>query len=276
MKLHMWSGRRLTAVAAVLALAACGTFGQHVVRKGETLYSISWRYGLDYREVAAWNGLPPPYVIREGQRLRLTPPTGRRSVSSTGSLRRSVPAETTAAAGAAGRGAAGTASSPAVEGGERDPAKGVARKDTRKDTSEVSGSTRAPDWTWPARGRLIGRFARGEPGRKGIDIAGAPGTPVRAAAAGRVVYSGNGIPRYGNLLIIKHNDKYLSAYAHNRRLLVQEGAVVKRGQQIAEMGRSGTGVSQVMLHFEIRVDGEPVDPLAYLPPRKAVTSRVPE
>ena len=270
MKLRMWSGRSLTAVATVLVLAACGTFGQHVVRKGETLYSISWRYGLDYREVAAWNGLSPPYVIREGQRLRLTPPPGLRPAPSTGFPPRH--AGSPRMASTAGRGASSTASSPAVKGSERDPAKGIARKDT----SEVSGSTRAPDWTWPARGRLIGRFARGEPGRKGIDIAGAPGTPVRAAAAGRVVYSGNGIPRYGNLLIIKHNDKYLSAYAHNRRLLVQEGAVVKRGQQIAEMGRSGTGVSQVMLHFEIRVDGEPVDPLAYLPPRKAVTSRDPE
>ncbi len=133
-----------------------------------------------------------------------------------------------------------------------------------------------PDWTWPAHGRVIGRFVRGKPGRKGIDIAGTPGTPIYAAAAGRVVYSGNGIPRYGNLLIIKHNDKYLSAYAHNRRLLVQEGAVVKRGQLIAEMGRSGTGVSQVMLHFEIRVDGEPVDPLAYLPSPKEVSPSVPK
>ncbi len=235
---------RLTAVFIGLALlGACGSFGDHVVSKGETLYSISWRYGQDYRQLAAWNHIPPPYIIHQGQRLRLTPPGSMKSAQPPLQKKDGTPRQQQ------------KRKKPAAQAAQR-PAPAAPQQ------------KRILSWSWPAEGSLISRFSAKKPGRKGIDIAGHAGAAVKAAAAGRVVYSGSGIQRYGNLLIIKHNDKYLSAYAHNRRLLVQEGTLVKQGQRIAEMGRSGTGVGRVMLHFEIRADGVPVDPLAYLPVKK--------
>ncbi|HFD92563.1 MAG TPA: LysM peptidoglycan-binding domain-containing protein [Gammaproteobacteria bacterium] len=232
-------------------LAACGSFGTHLVRKGETLYSISWRYGLDYRTLARWNGISPPYVIHEGQRLRLGPPA-------TGKGPEVIPAPASGGDGTSSR--RSPSSSSSADRGNQAPA-------ARREQAQRHAPPRHLRWRWPARGRLVGRFVAGDTRRKGIDIAGRAGDPVRAAADGRVVYSGSGIPRYGNLLIVKHNARYLSAYAHNRRLLVKEGEVVKAGQAIAEMGRTGTGIEQVMLHFEIRADGVPVDPLRYLPRR---------
>jgi lipoprotein NlpD len=134
----------------------------------------------------------------------------------------------------------------------------------------VAASTKERDasaiaWTWPTTGAVIGKFDDSDPLKKGINIGGSLGQPVRAAAAGRVVYSGSGLVGYGKLIIVKHNDQMLSAYAHNKELLVVEGDVVEAGSQIAEMGSSGANV--VMLHFEIRRDGQPVDPLNYLPGR---------
>jgi lipoprotein NlpD len=120
-------------------------------------------------------------------------------------------------------------------------------------------------WRWPADGELVGRFAAGDPTRQGIDIAGKAGDPVRAAADGVVVYSGSGLVGYGELVIVKHNEAWLSAYGHNRARRVNEGQLVKAGQQIAEMGRSGA--ARDMLHFEIRYNGKPVDPLLHLPRR---------
>jgi lipoprotein NlpD len=121
------------------------------------------------------------------------------------------------------------------------------------------------EWRWPADGAVVSGFAVGDPTRQGVDIAGKAGQPVRAAADGVVVYSGSGLVGYGELVIIKHNGQWLSAYGHNRARLVNEGAVVKAGQQIAEMGRSGA--TRDMLHFEIRYNGKPVDPQTYLPMR---------
>ena len=118
-------------------------------------------------------------------------------------------------------------------------------------------------WRWPVDGQLLSRFEAGQPTKQGIDIAGSGGAPVRAAGDGTVVYSGSGLVGYGELIIIKHDEQWLSAYGHNRNRLVNEGAVVKAGQQIAELGR--TGASRDMLHFEIRYNGKPVDPLRYLP-----------
>ena len=120
-------------------------------------------------------------------------------------------------------------------------------------------------WRWPADGNVVGTYAGGDPTRQGIDIAGKAGQPVRAAADGVVVYSGSGLVGYGELVIVKHDDQWLSAYGHNRARLVNEGQLVKAGQQIAEMGRSGA--SRDMLHFEIRYNGKPVDPQQYLPKR---------
>lgn len=204
----------------------------HVVRRGETVYRIATSNGITALDLALWNDIPPPYTIYPGQRLRLYPGGGPASR----------PAATRPASASASRPAAASAPAPVYA-----PARA------------------AFAWHWPTEGQLIGRFVAGDPTRQGIDIAGAPGQPVRAAADGVVVYSGSGLVGYGELIIVKHDEQWLSAYGHNRARLVNEGALVKAGQQIAQMGR--TGAAREMLHFEIRYNGKPVDPLAYLPKR---------
>lgn len=206
----------------------------HTVRKGETLYSIAWQYGLDYRTMAARNGIRPPYTIYPGQRLRVK--AGRRAAKSAKRVTKSTAAK----------------AKPARS------AKAAPRR------APASATAKPLHWRWPVRGKVIRRFKAGDPRRQGIDIAGRAGTPVRAAAGGKVVYSGNGLRGYGNLVIIKHNDIWFSAYAHNRRIRVRENDEVKAGQTIADMGSTGT--DRVKLHFEIRRNGKPVDPLRYLPP----------
>lgn len=200
------------------------------VRAGDTLYSIAWESGRDYRELAAWNHIASPYVIRPGQVLRLYPP-------------KSTQPETSTAKQEKARKKSATKSQPAK------PEKAPGR----------IAATRFGPWAWPADGTLIERFGP----TKGIGIAGRKGQPVLAAAPGTVVYRGSGLRGYGELIIIKHDADFLSAYAHNDRILVKEGNVIRRGQKIAEMGSSGT--DRVKLHFEIRYRGTPVDPMAYLP-----------
>ena len=205
----------------------------HVVRRGETVYRIATNNGITALDLALWNNIPPPYVIHPGQRLRLYP--GGSSSSRSVASRRPSPSS------------AGRASPP--------PA-----------AAPVQAPARASfGWRWPTEGQLIGRFVSGDPTKQGVDIAGSPGQAVRAAADGVVVYSGSGLVGYGELIIVKHDEQWLSAYGHNRARLVNEGALVKAGQQIAEMGR--TGAVRDMLHFEIRYNGKPVDPLQYLPRR---------
>ncbi|MGY8868558.1 MAG: peptidoglycan DD-metalloendopeptidase family protein, partial [Methylophagaceae bacterium] len=140
-----------------------------------------------------------------------------------------------------------------------------AKKSSRQTTSSKVSPNQRLSWRWPMQGKVISTYSKSATGRKGIDIAGKSGQKVGAAATGKVVYSGNGLPRYGNLIIIKHNDSYLSAYAHNKNLLVKEGQHVKAGQKIALLGRTGTQRDQ--LHFEIRRNGKPVDPMRFLPKR---------
>ncbi|ALN56856.1 outer membrane antigenic lipoprotein [Lysobacter enzymogenes] len=199
-----------------------------VVQRGEGLYRIAANNGIQMADLAAWNGLSPPYNLYPGQRLKLYPP-GRGGSSSAGS-------------------------SSAGSGGSRPSAPAPAP------AAPIDSGIR---WRWPADGPLLGRYVANEPTKQGIDIGGAPGTPVRAAADGVVVYSGTGLVGYGELIIVKHNEQWLSAYGHNRKRLVNEGQLVKSGQQIAEMGRSGAARDQ--LHFEVRYNAKPVDPLLYLP-----------
>lgn len=202
-----------------------------VVRRGDTIYHIATVNGITALDLALWNGIPPPYTIYPGQRLRLYP--GAASAAGTTSPSRSTTTR-----------APSTPTSPPV----------------------VATPANAPfAWRWPTDGNLIESYAAGDPTRQGIDIAGSAGQPVRAAADGVVVYSGSGLVGYGELIIVKHNDQWLSAYGHNRARLVNEGQLVKAGQQIAEMGRSGA--ARDMLHFEIRYNGKPVDPQQYLPRR---------
>ncbi|MFZ5605640.1 MAG: peptidoglycan DD-metalloendopeptidase family protein [Pseudomonadota bacterium] len=202
-----------------------------VVQRGQTVYRIATENGITPLDLALWNDIAPPYTIYPGQRLRLYPRDGN-------------VASSTVPAPASTRPPPAPASAPASA------------------PAPVASSLA---WQWPAQGSVVGTYAAGDPTRQGVDIAGKAGQPVRAAADGVVVYSGSGLVGYGELIIVKHNDQWLSAYGHNRARLVNEGALVKAGQQIAEMGRSGA--TRDMLHFEIRYNGKPVDPLEYLPRR---------
>jgi len=211
--------------------------GVHVVQRGDTLFTISWQQGLDYQTVAGWNGIAPPYTIYPGQKIRLYPPSRvPRSASPATTLpQHATPPPTPAPTSASAKSTLATSPDAAIA------------------------------WQWPASGPILRRFDGEASGKKGISIGGTHGNQVRAAAAGKVVYTGSGLVGYGRLIILKHNNTYLSAYGHNRDLFVQEGAEVRAGQVIADMGSSGT--NRIQLHFEIRRNGKPVDPLRYLPRR---------
>ena len=227
-------------------------WGRHVVERGETLYSIAWRYGRDYRELGNANGISPPYTIHPGQVIRLD----RR-----GRVPASAPSVASRTPAPPRSSRPGVGSQPKPE-----PAPKVTRRpDTTEDLSRQSQTVSNINWRWPHVGTVIAKFSTSGKVNKGIDIAGNSGDPVRAAADGNVVYAGNGLLGYGNLIIVNHNEHYLSAYAHNRRILVKEGQDVKQGQTIAELGSTGTDADK--LHFEIRRNGNPVDPLPYLPAR---------
>lgn len=217
-----------------------------LVRKGDTLYRIATTHGVSPLDLAVWNRIPPPYTIYPGRRLRLTAPDARRIDPP--------PVAGTPVKPPATRPPAGTSpTTPPVATPPKPP------------TQPPPSANAAFAWRWPADGAIVGRFAVGDPTRQGVDIAGKSGAPVRAAADGVVVYSGAGLVGYGELIIVKHDEQWLSAYGHNRARLVNEGQRVKAGDQIAEMGRSGA--SRDMLHFEIRYNGKPQDPLLALPKR---------
>ncbi len=260
---------RLFATSLALLLTACvntagyqGAGGDspanvYTIREGESLYAIAWRYGLDYKEVASWNDIGPPYTIYPGQRIRLNPSTSiARAESAPESTSRSSPALFPSP----------TAPPPSVARTFPAPPEPAVRTVPLPPpvTTPSTQALTAPDgWRWPVQGELIARFTPNGNGSKGIDIAGQAGQPVQAASGGEVVYSGGGLVGYGQLIIIKHDQNILSAYAHNQALLVKEGEQVAAGQTIAELG--STGSMRPMLHFEIRQDGQPVDPLRYLP-----------
>jgi lipoprotein NlpD len=207
----------------------------YVVKPGDTLAVIALQHGKNYRNLARWNSINPPYTIYPGQHLRLTPPPAPEGREST--------------LAAAPGGETPAAETPPVE------------------AQEEAGEEAKPEeklyWQWPAQGKTIHGFSSLKGGSQGLDITGWYGEPVYAAADGKVVYSGSGLIGYGQLIIVKHNRTYLSAYAHNKVLLAKEGDQVVRGQQIAEMGRNQR--RQVVLHFQIRRNGKPVNPLQYLP-----------
>ncbi len=236
----------------------------HTVKRGDTLYSIAWTYGQDYRLIAQWNGLAPPYTIYPGRRIRIAPPP---DFAKWRGRQRNAP-ENDAKRG--GRRPSSSVASSKVKVYPRrreadTPASGRPLPLPKADSSVSTAAegTRPIEWQWPVSGKP--RWIKGNTlkTRSGIDIRGRRGQPVYAAAAGKVVYSGSGLIGYGKLIILKHNNQYLSAYAHNWELLVKEGEQVAKGVQIARMGSSGT--DEVKLHFEIRRDGKPVDPLRYLP-----------
>ncbi|MBS69493.1 MAG: peptigoglycan-binding protein LysM [Pseudomonas sp.] len=232
------------------------TSGQYIVRRGDTLWSIAFRFGWDWRDLARVNGIQPPHVIYPGQQIRFSGGSARTAAVAAQPAPKpsSTPAPSTPVVVTNP-----VPRQPAITTQPTPPASQPARTPVTPVTRSASG------WAWPANGTIIGRFSSNGSLNKGIDIAGDLGQPVLAASDGTVVYAGSGLRGYGELVIIKHSDTYVSAYGHNRRLLVREGQQVKAGQSIAEMGSTGT--DRVKLHFEIRRQGKPVDPLQYLPRR---------
>ncbi|MCU7940296.1 MAG: peptidoglycan DD-metalloendopeptidase family protein [gamma proteobacterium symbiont of Bathyaustriella thionipta] len=218
----------------------------HRVKQGDTLYSIAWSYGQDYKSIAYRNNIKPPYRIFVGDALRLT--TTQSSYGTKSRVNSAYKKRTT--------------SQHSKKGIVKStPNKKTQSKKTTTNSSRYSGSKQLY-WNWPVKGKVIQRYLP-QKGKKGIDISAAKGTLIKSAEAGKVVYSGQGLVGYGRLIIIKHNDIFLSAYAHNQNLLVNEGQLVKKGQNIARLGRSGT--DRYKLHFEIRKHGKPVNPMSYLP-----------
>ncbi|MFM8589284.1 MAG: peptidoglycan DD-metalloendopeptidase family protein [Limnohabitans sp.] len=237
--------RTRAAPAVATAPAAPGLYR---VRPGDTLTRIALDHGQSWRDLARWNQLSNPDRIEVGQLLRVAPPEGSESPSAVVVTPIAEPPVAPSVPAASASTAAAPASAPAASPAPASP--------PARPPSEMA-------FAWPAQGPAIAGFD--EVRNKGIDIAGRAGDPVLAAADGQVVYAGAGLRGYGNLVIIKHSATYLTAYAHNQRLLVQEDQRVKQGQKIAEMGSSDA--DRVKLHFEIRRNGKPVDPVKLLPPR---------
>ncbi len=239
--------RRLIAASFAALLAACGSApvgpGYYRVERGDTLYKIARDNRQPVQNIARWNRIANPDSIEVGQVLRVVPPAGAASsgigTGSAGRAGASAGGSTSSGSGSASRPSASASADPSVK-----PASGIAL-------------------IWPANGNVVRTFDGTK--SKGIDIANAAGTPVSAAAPGVVVYAGNGLRGYGNMIILKHNADYLTAYAHNRALLVKEGQSVTQGQTIAEMG--DTDNDRTALHFELRYGGRSIDPSRYLPAR---------
>ena len=236
-----------------------GKPGYYSVKSGDTLIRIGMDNGQSWRDIARWNNIDNPNLIETGQVIRVAPPeeTGVvvRPVTSTNVVTSPAPANASSAPAPAANAAAvkpPQSAASASNSASPTPANNLVTADTAEE---------AVSFQWPTRGNVLAGFD--EVKNKGVDIAGKAGDPVLAAADGKVVYAGSGLRGYGNLVIIKHNNTYLTAYAHNQSLLVKEDQTIKRGQKIAEMGNSDA--DQVKLHFEIRRQGKPVDPAKYLP-----------
>ena len=242
--------------------------GYYRVRRGDSLHAIAFNLGLDWRDIARWNNISAPYVIYPDQMLRVAEAPLRGAVTTTGtgpapsvSERSSERAVRTTPSQPAGTQAPTT---PAPK--PTTPVTEPAVTSVKPPATGSGASTADPSrWLWPTDGRLLSTFKAGDPSRNGIELAGSEGQSILASAAGEVVYSGNGLIGYGELIIIKHSDRMLSAYGHNRKRLVAEGQAVSAGEKIAEMGRDER--NRALLHFEIRRGGTPQDPMNYLPRR---------
>jgi len=285
------------AAAAPVVPAPSGR-GYYTVKKGDTLYRIALDVGQNWRDIVAWNNLTNPNDIKVDQVLRVAPPD-RAGPAQTATVA-AAPGAGLDVKPLGAPGAAAPAAAPMASGSNKTGPRGdkraysesalaelekpdaapaaapaaasaaVAKPEAPHAADKPAAASQAPvasddegvTWMWPADGKVVGTF---EGGKKGVDIAGKDGQAVLAAAGGKVMYAGSGIRGYGNLVIIKHTNNLLSAYAHNKTILVKEGQAVTKGQKIAEMGKSDS--DSVKLHFEIRQQGKPVDPSKYLPPR---------
>jgi lipoprotein NlpD len=282
----------------VSALFACATTGfnsqRYTVKSGDTLYFIAWKYKVDFKQLAQWNSLSDPYHVYPGDRLLINPPNFVAQPRSTASRKNNPPnlsaytvrkGDTLYSIARQQRLAVGRIvalnklSRPytiypgqrlALKSGSRAPNRVVATKPSsssvaKQPGSKVVGLPNPNKWLWPTEGKVVKGFKGSKTIQQGIDISGRMGQTVRSAATGVVVYSGSGLVNYGQLVIVKHNENFLSAYGYNSKLLVKEGEKVKAGQAIAEMGKVGQGAP--LLHFEIRKYGKPINPIGHLPKR---------
>ena len=253
------TGARAPAVADKPATAMRGAKdGIYTVQRGDTLYGIAMSFGVEMRELARWNELPDGSVLRVGQQLRVTPPPDAAVATVTpvtpgGSTEvRPLPAP------------GGPVVTPPLPPATRTPAPAAGPESAPPAKPDPAPApAQSMPWLWPTTGNVIDGFDA--PRNKGIDIGGNEGASVQAAADGEVVHVGSALRGYGNLVIIRHPGDFVTAYGHNRKILVSQGQQVKRGQQIAELGR--TDSDRPKLHFEIRHQGKPLDPVKYLPPR---------
>jgi lipoprotein NlpD len=273
------------APSAAPAAPAADSAALYTVKKGDTLYGIALDHGHDYKDVAAWNNLENPNVIKSGQQLRLAPPEAAAPVAVAKPVATAGVVEARPLGGAAAntnslkrepRGGKlpysdhALAQAQAMDGAPaaEKPAEKPADKPADKPAVVPAGGDEGMVWAWPAAGPVLAQFVEAAPGKesnKGIDLSGKPGDPVLAAGAGVVSYVGSGLRGYGQLVVIRHNATYLSVYAHNSKILVKEKQTVEKGQKIAEVGSTDTDRPKV--HFEIRRQGKPVDPLKFLPAR---------
>ncbi len=239
-----WGSPAVTVTESSAGPASSTTPSTHTVAQGETLYSIAFQFGYDYRQVASWNGIKSPFTIYPGQSI-----TFKSDAEEPSDDDQPVTPE------------------PAVPKG-RVIAKGHSETPAARTNVNLSNAVTndSVQWVWPTRGRVARTYLNTDPGRRGIDLSGQFGQPVMAAASGQVVYSGSGLRGYGKLIIVKHSDTYFSAYAHNKKIYVKENETIKIGQRIADMGKDEGG--QTYLHFEIRRNGVPVNPLKYLPKQR--------
>ena len=267
------------AIAQPVATPPAARPGEHIVRQGETLYAVSRQYGVPVKDLIAWNNLSRPEQLEVGQVLRVAAPGVAGPSSEPGTpvdvakpteVKREPRGGKEAWSEEAWARLQPQASAPSATMSRPElSAPGTATPGTAAPGATAPGTatpapTASEDWIWPVKGTILSRFGEGdEKARKGISISGKPGMPVLAAAGGKVAYAGDAVRGYGNMIIIKHNGEYLTAYAHNRVILVKEGDTVAKGQKIAELGSSDA--TQPKLHFELRKQGEPVDPLKYLP-----------
>jgi len=258
--------------------------GSYTVRRGDTLLRIAFDHGQNYRDLVTWNNLRDPDDIKVGQVLRVVPPNGGGSANGSGNANGNAGSTAMVTSPITMPGAEKPAAIPkkTAPRGDKKPYSESSLADAERDDAPAPKAAERPasgalaagstvtanddeklSWMWPSDGRIIATFDEGK--NKGIDIAGRSGQQVMAAGAGKVMYAGSGIRGYGNLVIVKHSNSLLSAYAHNRSILVKEGQNVAKGQAIAEMGNSDADT--VKLHFEIRQQGKPVDPSKFLPSR---------
>lgn len=222
---------RLLLLSSIVLLTACLNFERpsrvatvwYLVKPSDTLYSIAWRYDVDFKALAVWNKIQSPYIIWPGQYLRLIKP---HNIKISHARQKQI---------------------------KKNPSTKTIKKTKNQ----------AIHWLWPVKGSLLNKFSFNDIDKRGINIASKLRQPVLAVASGKVVYSGNGLEGYKNLIIIKHNEIYLSAYAQNKNLLVKEGDIVKKGKKIADIGVNNE--HKFLLHFQIRKNGKPIDPLRYLP-----------